>query len=128
MLGLHNKQKWIHIFHVNENLERFLHVGNILSIKACFWGSWNFYNRWTLVTCRVDSNWTSDGLGFGLGDIKVKEISKCTIRLVSHQSNYIKTVLINSRFLFHFIFKEARCRWETTIFSTTLHSLSYGIR
>ena len=26
-----------HIFHVNENLERFPHVGNILSIKACFW-------------------------------------------------------------------------------------------
>ena len=77
-------QKWIHIsicthiFNVNENLERFLHVGNILSIKAYFWGSWNFYNRWTLVTCRVDSNWTSDGLGLGLGDIKVNEISKCT--------------------------------------------------
>jgi hypothetical protein len=77
-------QKWIHIsicthiFNVNENLERFLHVGNILSIKAYFWGSWNFYYRWTLVMCRVDSNWTSDGLGLGLGDIKVNEISKCT--------------------------------------------------
>jgi hypothetical protein len=46
----------VHIFHVNENLERFPHVGNILSIKACFWGSRNFCNRWTLVTCRVDSN------------------------------------------------------------------------
>jgi hypothetical protein len=32
----------------------------------------NFCNRWTLVTCRVDSNWTSKGLG----DIKVNEISK----------------------------------------------------
>ena len=77
-------QMWIHIsicthiFNVNENLERFLHVGNILSIKACFWGSRNFYNRWTLVTCRVDCNWTSEGLGLGLGDIKVNEISKCT--------------------------------------------------
>jgi hypothetical protein len=37
-----------------------------------------WFNRWTLVTCRVDSNWTSDGLGLGLGDIKVNEISKCT--------------------------------------------------
>jgi hypothetical protein len=40
--------------------------------------------------------------------------SKCVklilIRLVSHRSNYIKTVLINARFLFHFIFKEAICR------------------
>jgi hypothetical protein len=63
---------------------------------------------------------------------KEKRGSKCVelilIRLVSHRSNYIKTVLINARFLFHFIFNEARCRWETTIFLTTLHSLSYGIR
>jgi hypothetical protein len=28
-----------HIYHVNENLEKFPPVGNILSIKACFWGS-----------------------------------------------------------------------------------------
>jgi hypothetical protein len=41
-----------------------------------FWGPRNFCNRWTLVTCRVDSNWTSQGLGLGLGDIKVNEISK----------------------------------------------------
>jgi len=27
-----------------------------------------------------------------------------------------------------FLKRLARCRWETTIFSTTLHSLSYGIR
>jgi len=33
---------------VNENLERFPHAGNILLIKACFWGSRNFCNRWTL--------------------------------------------------------------------------------
>ena len=46
------------------------------TIKACFWGSRNFCNRCTLVTCRVDSNWTSEGLGLGLGDIKVNEISK----------------------------------------------------
>ena len=40
--------------------------------------------------------------------------SKCVelilIRMVSHRSNNIKTVLINDRFLFHFIFNEARCR------------------
>jgi hypothetical protein len=30
----------------------------------------------TWFTCRVDSNWTSEGLGLGLGDIKVNEISK----------------------------------------------------
>jgi hypothetical protein len=46
----------------------------ILLIKACFWGSRNFCNRWTLVTCRVDCNWTSEGLGLGLRDIKVNEI------------------------------------------------------
>jgi hypothetical protein len=61
---------------------------------------------------------------------KKKGGSKCVdlilIRMVSHRSNYIKTVFINDRFLFHFIFKEAICRWETTIFSTILHSLSYG--
>ena len=72
-----NTFPFVHIFyHVNENLERFPHVGNILSIKTCFWGSRNFCNRWTLVTCQVDSNWTSEGLGLGLGDIKVNEISK----------------------------------------------------
>ena len=68
-----NTFPFVHTFFpVNENLERFPHVGNIVSIKACFWGSRNFCNRWTLVMCRVDSNWTSEGLG----DIKVNEISK----------------------------------------------------
>jgi hypothetical protein len=39
-----------------------------------------------------------------------------SIRIHSFIHSYIKTVLINAQFLFHFIFKEARCRWETTIF------------
>ena len=73
-----------HIFHVNENLERFPHVGNILSIKACFWGSRNFCNRWTLVTCQVDNNWTSEGSGYQACIQKIKFIKSPKQRLETY--------------------------------------------
>ena len=36
--------------------------------------------------CRVDNNWTSEGLGLGLGDIKVNEISKSVQNELVHKN------------------------------------------
>ena len=95
---------------MTENLERFPQVGNILSIKAYFWGCRNCCNRWTLVTCRVDTNWTSEGLVLGLGDIKVNDISRkdqlCT-KLIGKQKRQFKRIMACMNLL------SEQDRWET---------------